>query len=87
MDNVQQHVFVFFRVWWQSGRDLKLRNSYTVGNYVAQYVDNHINYWAIFTHINPLKTGFLLNNIWEFSSYLTGNVLRRRYKAQPVNAV
>jgi hypothetical protein len=27
------------------------------------------------------------NNIQTFSSYLTGNTLRLRYKAQPVNAV
>jgi hypothetical protein len=26
-------------------------------------------------------------NIYKFSSYLTGNTLRLRYKAQPVNAV
>jgi hypothetical protein len=32
-------------------------------------------------------TVFLINNIWEFSPYLTGNTLRHRYKAQPVNAV
>jgi hypothetical protein len=36
---------------------------------------------------NPLKTEFLLNNIWRFSSYITGNTLRLRYKAQTVNAV
>jgi hypothetical protein len=27
------------------------------------------------------------NNIYKFSSYLTGNTLRLRYKDQPVNAV
>jgi hypothetical protein len=37
--------------------------------------------------VNPLKTEFLLNNIYKFSSYLTGNTLRLHYKAQPVNAV
>jgi hypothetical protein len=37
--------------------------------------------------LNPLKTEFLLNNIYKFSSYLTGNILRLRYKAQLVNAV
>jgi hypothetical protein len=37
--------------------------------------------------INPLKTEFLLNNIYSFSSYFTGNTLRLRYKAQPENAV
>jgi hypothetical protein len=36
---------------------------------------------------NPLKTEFLLNSIYESSSYLTGNTLRLRYKDQPVNAV
>jgi hypothetical protein len=30
---------------------------------------------------------FLLNNINKFISYLTGNTLRLRYKAEPVNAV
>jgi hypothetical protein len=35
----------------------------------------------------PLKTEFHLNNIYKFSSYLTGNTLRLHYKAQPVNAV
>jgi hypothetical protein len=39
------------------------------------------------TVVNPLKTGFLLNNIYESSPYLTGNTLRLHYKAQPVNAV
>jgi hypothetical protein len=37
--------------------------------------------------INPLKTKFLLNNIYKSSSYLTGNTLRLHYKAQPVNVV
>jgi hypothetical protein len=36
---------------------------------------------------NPLKTEFLPNNIYKSSLYLTGNTLRLRYKAQPVNAV
>jgi hypothetical protein len=42
------------------------------------------------TLINPLKalkTEFILNNIYESSSYFTGNILRLRYKAQPVNAL
>jgi hypothetical protein len=29
----------------------------------------------------------LLNSVYKFSSYLTGNTLRLGYKAQPVNAV
>jgi hypothetical protein len=37
--------------------------------------------------INPLKTEFIHNFIYKFSSYLTGNTLRLHYKAQPVNAV
>jgi hypothetical protein len=37
--------------------------------------------------LNPLKTEFLLNNIFKSSLYLTGNTLRLRYKAQLVNAV
>jgi hypothetical protein len=36
---------------------------------------------------NPLKTEFLLHNNYKFSSYLTGNTLCLRYKAEPVNAV
>jgi hypothetical protein len=40
------------------------------------------------THfVNPLETEFLLNTIYKFSSYLTGNTLRLHYKAQPVNTV
>jgi hypothetical protein len=35
----------------------------------------------------PLKTEFLHNFINKSSLYLTGNSLRLRYKAQPVNAV
>jgi hypothetical protein len=37
--------------------------------------------------LNTLKTEFLLNNTYKFSSYLTGNTLRLSYKAKPVNAV
>jgi hypothetical protein len=37
--------------------------------------------------ISPLKTEFLLNNIYKFSSYLTENTLRLRYKDQTLNAV
>jgi hypothetical protein len=33
-----------------------------------------------------LKTKLFPNNIYKFSPYLTGNVLRHRYKAQPVCA-
>jgi hypothetical protein len=35
--------------------------------------------------ISNLNTQFLLNN--EYSSYLTGDTLRLRYRTQPVNAV
>jgi hypothetical protein len=39
----------------------------------------------------PVKAGYALtyrlNNIYKFSAYFTGNTLRLRYKAQPVNAV
>jgi hypothetical protein len=38
-------------------------------------------------NLNPLKTEFLLNNIYKSSSYLTGNTSRLHYKAKPVNAV
>jgi hypothetical protein len=37
--------------------------------------------------VNPLKTEFLLSNIYKSSPYLTGNTLRLRYKAQPDTAV
>jgi hypothetical protein len=36
-------------------------------------------------HIKPLRTKFLLNNIQQFSSYLTGSTSTFRYKKQPVN--
>jgi hypothetical protein len=32
-------------------------------------------------------SGFLVNNIYNFSSYLTGNKLRLRYRDQAVNFV
>jgi hypothetical protein len=51
-----------------------------VGVYLLQ-----ISIW--FIKINPLETEFQLNNIYKFSPYLTGNIFRLRYKAQPVNAV
>jgi hypothetical protein len=35
----------------------------------------------------PLKTEFVLHNIYKFSPYLTGNTLCLRYEDQPVNAV
>jgi hypothetical protein len=41
----------------------------------------------IYLYLNPLNTEFVRNFIYEFSLYLTGNTLRLRYKAQPVNAV
>jgi hypothetical protein len=59
--------------------------SYTVsigGSFTGD--ENLANYDSFF---NPLSTEFLLNYIKIFSSYLTGNILRLRYKAQPVNAV
>jgi hypothetical protein len=37
--------------------------------------------------LNPLRNEFLLNNIYKFSPYLTGNTLRLRYRDQSVNAV
>jgi hypothetical protein len=43
---------------------------------VAVYCENHME-----------DTNTLPNNIQVFSSYLTGNTLRLRYKATPVNAV
>jgi hypothetical protein len=49
---------------------------------VAAYYENHTE------HTDTLcgqKAEFC--NIYKFSSYLTGNTLRLRYKAQPVNAV
>jgi hypothetical protein len=47
-----------------------------------------LNCFTRFTDfINLLKAKRVLNNIYGFSSYLTGNILRLRYKVQPVNAV
>jgi hypothetical protein len=43
---------------------------------VAVYCENHTEH-----------TDTLCGQNAEFSSYLTGNTLRLRYKAQPVNAV
>jgi hypothetical protein len=40
---------------------------------------------AVSVQFNPLKAELLLNNIYKFSSYLTGNRLRLRCD-QPVNA-
>jgi hypothetical protein len=42
---------------------------------------------AVLISLPELKTEFLPNNIHRSSSYLTGNTLRLRYKAQAVNAV
>jgi hypothetical protein len=36
---------------------------------------------------DPLKTEFLLSNIYKFSPYLKGSTLRLRYRNQPVNVV
>jgi hypothetical protein len=41
----------------------------------------------IFTYNNTKEFRPLLNNVYKFSSYLTGNTLRLHYKAQPVKAV
>jgi hypothetical protein len=48
--------------------------------------------WNIYIYrctlfVNPLKTEFLQNFIYKSSPYLTGNILRLHYRAQPVNAV
>jgi hypothetical protein len=42
---------------------------------------------AICYKLNSLKTEALLNNITELISYLTGNILRLRYKNQELKAV
>jgi hypothetical protein len=41
----------------------------------------------VWPSLKPLKTEFLLNNIYKSRPSLTGNTLRLHYKAQPVNAV
>jgi hypothetical protein len=46
---------------------------------------SHYTNCSIF--INSTKTEFLLDNIQKFSSYLTGNTLRLRYRDRSVNAV
>jgi hypothetical protein len=38
-------------------------------------------------NVKHSETAFLLNNIHNLRSYLTENILRPLYKAQPVNAV
>jgi hypothetical protein len=38
------------------------------------------------TSFNALTTESFLNDIYKFSSHLTGNTLRLRYKDEPVNA-
>jgi hypothetical protein len=38
-------------------------------------------------YLKHLKPTIHKNIIYKFSSYLTGNTLRLRYKAQPINAV
>jgi hypothetical protein len=43
--------------------------------------------WWIWTYIVEGEGPCLVINIWELSSYLKGNTLRLRKKAQPVNAV
>jgi hypothetical protein len=49
---------------------------------VAVYCENHTE------HINTLSgQNAEFCNIYKFNSYLTGNTLRLRYKAQPVTAV
>jgi hypothetical protein len=49
---------------------------------IARVLDNWCtsrSVWCVrrfvFLSFNPLKTEFLLNNIYKFSSYLTGNIL------------
>jgi hypothetical protein len=49
---------------------------------IAVYCENHTE------HTNTLRgQNAEFCNIYKSSSYLTGNTLRLRYKAQPVNAV
>jgi hypothetical protein len=77
--------------------DLYKSSPYLTGNTLrlrckAQLVNaraDAITYWRGDTerYINPLKTEFLLNDVYKSSPYLTGKTLRLRYKAQPVNAV
>jgi hypothetical protein len=70
-------------------------NEYSFRNVVCvKYTpDQCYSTWGTRRHLkgyvkfNPIKTGFLLNNIYKFSSYLTRNTLRLHYKAQPVNTV
>jgi hypothetical protein len=49
---------------------------------VAVYCENHME------HADTLcEQNADFCNIYKFSPYLTGNTLRLRYKAQPINAV
>jgi hypothetical protein len=55
---------------------------FTESDYAGSHSDSLTN------HSDSLiPVTFLLNNILKFSSYLTGNTLRFRYKRQPVIAV
>jgi hypothetical protein len=48
---------------------------------VAVYCENHTE------HTDTLCGQNAVYELYKFSSYLRGNLLRLRYKAQPVNAV
>jgi hypothetical protein len=54
---------------------------------IVEYFRNSINIHYLRASYLPFKIEFILNKIQKFSLYLTGNTLRLRYKAPPVNAV
>jgi hypothetical protein len=50
-------------------------------------VQYFLNLRHVLKTLNPLKSEFIHNFIYKFSPYLTGNTLRLRYEAQPVNVL
>jgi hypothetical protein len=57
--------------------------------YALTYVTTlklQLDTWTV-VGLAAAKFKFILNNIYKFSSNLTGNILRLRYKVQPVKAV
>jgi hypothetical protein len=60
---------------------------YPPGTGWPSYTPRHWVPFRIPASTRGLRTEFLLSYIQKFSSYLTGNTLRLRYKAPPVNVV
>jgi hypothetical protein len=72
---------VFLRVF-----RVKILNAFFFRSFYTSFL-YHLSGFNHRSHFNPLKTEFLPNNIYKSSSYLTGDISRLHYQAQPVNAV